>query len=120
MESIDPMPTLKIQTNVQIAPERRKVVLEAASSTVAEQLAKPESYVMVVLETNQDMLFAADDAPLAYLELKSLGLPEADTSGLSAALCSFMEHQFGVPPARIYIEFSSPPRHMFGWNGGTF
>jgi phenylpyruvate tautomerase PptA (4-oxalocrotonate tautomerase family) len=114
------MPTLKIQTNVEIPAERRKVVLEAASSTVAEQLGKPESYVMVILETNQDMLFAADDAPLAYLELKSLGLPEDKTPALSSALCGFMEQHFGVPPSRTYIDFASPPRHMFGWNSATF
>jgi phenylpyruvate tautomerase len=114
------MPTLKIQTNVEIPAERRKVILEAASATVAEQLGKPESYVMVILETNQDMLFAASGAPLAFLELKSLGLPEEDTPSLSAALCRFMEQQFGVPPARVYIEFASPLRHLFGWNSKTF
>jgi len=114
------MPTLKIQTNVEIPAERRKVILEAASSTVAEQLGKPESYVLVIMETNPNMLFAADDAPLAYLELKSLGLPENNTASLSAALCRFMGQHFGVQAARVYIEFASPPRHLFGWNGGTF
>ena len=114
------MPTLKIQTNGEIPTQRRKVILEAASSTVAEQLGKPESYVMVILETNRDMLFAAHDAPLAYLELKSLGLPEDTTPALSAALCRFMKQHFGIPPERIYIEFASPPRHLFGWNGKTF
>ena len=44
------MPTLIVQTNVKVPAERRKVVLEAASSTVAEQLGKPESYVMVLVE----------------------------------------------------------------------
>lgn len=114
------MPTLMIQTNVQIPAERRKVILEAASSTVAEQLGKPERYVMVILKTDSDMLFAAEDAPLAYLELKSLGLPEEHTAELSAALCELINKHFGVPPSRVYIEFASPPRHMFGWNRGTF
>jgi len=114
------MPTLKIMTNVETPTVRRKPILEAASSKIAQMLGKPESYVMVILQANPDMLFAADDAPLAYLELKSLGLPEDSTPALSAALCHFMEKHFGVPPERIYIEFSSPPRHLFGWNKGTF
>lgn len=114
------MPTLKIQTNVEISAERRKVILEAASATVAEQLGKPERYVMVILENNRDMLFAASGAPLAYLELKSLGLPEDETPAISAALCHFMEQHFGVPPARVYIELASPPRHLFGWDSKTF
>jgi phenylpyruvate tautomerase PptA (4-oxalocrotonate tautomerase family) len=114
------MPTLKIQTNVQIPAAERKRILATASTKVADILGKPERYVMVMLQTNPNMLFAADDAPLAYLELKSLGLPEDATPALSAALCGFMEELFGVPPGRTYIEFATPPRHMFGWSGGTF
>jgi phenylpyruvate tautomerase PptA (4-oxalocrotonate tautomerase family) len=114
------MPTLIIRTNVETPAERRKAILKAASSTVASALGKPEGYVLVILEIDLDMLFAADDASLAYLELKSLGLPEDRTSALSATLCDFMETHFGVPPERVYIEFASPPRHLFGWSGGTF
>jgi phenylpyruvate tautomerase len=114
------MPTLIIQTNVETPVDRHKEILEAASSTVADILGKPESYVLVILKSNPSMLFAGDDAPLAYLELKSLGLPEQRTSNLSATLCDFMKTHFGVPAERIYIEFASPPRHMFGWSGGTF
>jgi phenylpyruvate tautomerase len=114
------MPTLIMQTNVPTPPDRHKEILGAASAKVAEILGKPESYVLVVLKTNLNMLFAGDDAPLAYLELKSLGLPEERTSDLSAALCEFMKTHFDVPPERIYIEFASPPRHLFGWSGGTF
>lgn len=114
------MPTLIIQTNVETEPKRQKVMLEAISATLAEQLGKPERYVMVILKTGQDMLFGADDGPAAYLELKSLGLPEDSTPALSSALCSLMHKHFSIPADRIYIELSSPPRHMFGWNGGTF
>jgi len=114
------MPTLKIQTNVEIPAAQRKPLLEAASAKVAEILGKPEGYVMVMLQTNPDMLFAASDAPLAYLELISLGLPEDATPTLSAALCAFMQNHFGVPPDRTYVAFSSPPRCMFGWNSRTF
>ena len=73
-----------------------------------------------MLKTSPDMLFAGDDAPLAFLELKSLGLPEDSTANFSAALCDFMAAHFEIPMERIYIEFASPPRHMYGWNGSTF
>lgn len=114
------MPTLIIQTNVEAPTDRRAEILRAASATVARILGKPESYVMVILKTVPDMLFAGDDAPLAFLELKSLGLPEDGTANFAAALCDFMMTHFGVRPERIYIEFASPPRHMFGWDGGIF
>lgn len=114
------MPTLIIQTNVETPADKRKQILKDASSTVAAILNKPESYVLVILKTGQDMLFAGDDTPLAYLELKSLGLPEASTADFSSALSGFMNVHFDIPPERIYIEFASPPRHMFGWGTGTF
>jgi hypothetical protein len=66
------------------------------------------------------MCFAGDTAPCAYLELKSLGLPEQRTAELSAALCGFVEEHLGVPKSRVYIEFASPPRHLFGFDGRTF
>jgi phenylpyruvate tautomerase PptA (4-oxalocrotonate tautomerase family) len=114
------MPTLIIKTNADLPPYPRDDLLKAASGAVAQLLGKPEGYVMVLLEPIADMSFGADTAPCAYLELKSLGLPEARTAELSAALCALVEEQLGVPKARVYIEFASPPRHMFGFDGRTF
>ncbi len=118
------MPTLKIQTNWQPGgrPASNKIsnLLRAASQKVAEILGKPERYVMVSYEPNDHMLFGGDASPLAYLELKSIGLPEARTAEISAALCALVNELTGIPQDRIYIEFSNAERHMWGWNGGTF
>lgn len=83
-------------------------------------LGKPENYVMVILQTNPAMLFAGSDEPLAYLELKSLGLPEDKTADFSSRLCTLVSELLGVAPERTYIEFSSPARHCWGWNHSTF
>lgn len=114
------MPTLMIKTNAAIDASARAEILSEASRTVAKMLGKPESYVMVMLEQVPDMLFGGDPAPLAYLELKSLGLPEDKGGEYSAALCALVQAQLGVPQSRIYIELSSPPRHLFGFDGRTF
>jgi hypothetical protein len=66
------------------------------------------------------MLFGGDDAPLAYLELKSIGLPEERSNEFSAALCRLMQTQLDIAPERVYIEFSGPARHLWGWNQTTF
>jgi len=114
------MPTLRILTNVPVPTEDRPVLLAQASRAVAEMLGKPESYVMVILEDGRDMLFAGTPAPAAYLELKSLGLPEAKAADYSRALCDLLAAALEIPPARVYIEFAAPPAHLFGWNGATF
>ena len=114
------MPYLKIQTNVQFDSAAGQALLKQASQATAEALGKPESYVMVALEPPTPMVFAGSDAPLAYLELKSIGLPDSKTAGLSATLCGVMEEALGVSRDRVYIEFADAPRAMWGWNGGTF
>jgi phenylpyruvate tautomerase PptA (4-oxalocrotonate tautomerase family) len=114
------MPTLRILTNTTVPAEQRADLLARASRTVAGALGKPESYVMVILEDGRDMVFAGIPAPAAYLELKSLALPETRTAEYSRTLCDLLEETLGIPAERVYIEFAAPPRHLFGWNGSTF
>jgi phenylpyruvate tautomerase PptA (4-oxalocrotonate tautomerase family) len=112
------MPVLQITTNVPV--DNAPALAQQASGLVADMLGKPESYVMVSINGNADLIFAATDEPCAYLALKSLGLPESETKTFSAQLCALIQQQLGVSPSRTYIEFISPERHMFGWNSSTF
>ena len=113
------MPLLSIETNQEFS-DKQDAFLQTASLTVAKLLEKPEQYVMVRLRHNLAMRFAGSDKPTALLELKSLGLPEENTREYSRALCELVENELGIPADRIYIEFSNPERHMWGWNEGTF
>ena len=112
------MPVLQITTNVTIGDA--DALSKQASNLVAEILGKSESYVMVNINDNADLVFAGTNEPCAHLILKSLGLPESETKAYSEKLCSFVEQQLGVSPSRIYIEFFNPERHMFGWDSRTF
>ena len=114
------MPFLKIQTNRPLPEADAKSLAARSSAVVAEQLGKPERYVMTSVETNPAMQFAGTDDPLAYLELKSIGLPESITADASQALCKLVAEETGIQQDRIYIEFSDAPRKMWGWDGGTF
>ncbi len=114
------MPMLKIQTNQPLTAQQRQALVSKASQTVAALLGKPERYVMVSLEQNPDMLFGGNDEPLAYLELKSIGLPENQTPQLSGELARLLHEELGLAADRIYIEFADAPRAMWGWNGSTF
>ena len=114
------MPYLKIQTNQTINPDQAQALISKASKLVASELGKPENYVMVALSPPVPMLFAGTDAPTAYLELKSIGLPSSRTGDLSQALCTLIENDLAISKNRIYIEFADAPRAMWGWNGSTF
>ena len=114
------MPYLHIQTNLSVDSEKSQKLIQSASQAVAEILGKSENYVMVTLQDSTQMMFAGDSQPLAYLQLKSLGLPESSTTDFSNVLCGLINKKLGIAPERIYIEFSSPDRHMWGWNNKTF
>jgi phenylpyruvate tautomerase PptA (4-oxalocrotonate tautomerase family) len=114
------VPLLAITTNQPLPEAGRPATLKQLSEIVAGLLDKPEQYVMVSYTHNPDMLFAGSDAPLAYLELKSIGLPGERTGELSGALATAVGEHLQVPADRVYIEFADAERHMWGWNGRTF
>ena len=61
------------------------------------------------------------DAPTAYVEAKSLGgFDPTQSEQLSERVCAALEEELGLAKDRVYIEMSDAPRHLWGWNGGTF
>jgi len=112
------MPLLEIATNTAI--DDNFDVAKKASKLTADILNKPENYVMVKVQDKQTLIFAGSNKPAAYVQLKSLNLPEDKTADYSASLCSFINTELNTECARIYIEFVNPERHMWGWNGKTF
>lgn len=114
------MPYLKINTNKSIPGEQQLEFAKKASALTAQILGKPESYVMVEVNAGRVMVFDQTDEPLAYLELKSLGLPENNTTDFSRDLCALIETELDIAPSRIYIEFCNAQRHLWGWDKRTF
>ena len=112
------MPLLEITTNTKV--DNSLNIAERASALTADILGKPESYVMVKIQTEQTIIFAGNNEPAAHVKLKSLGLPEDKTADFSATICAFISEQLDINSARIYIEFANPDRHMWGWDEKTF
>ena len=111
------MPYLKIQTNQKVENDE---FISKLSKSIAEELGKSESYVMVALEPEIKMSFGGTQKPAAFMQLKSIGLKESITEDLSKMLCDFANSELNIPKNRIYIEFTDAPGKMWGWNGGTF
>jgi phenylpyruvate tautomerase PptA (4-oxalocrotonate tautomerase family) len=114
------MPLLRIETNVSLDAANAEALVAQASQAVARELGKPERYVMVTVRPDTPMLMAGTAEPAAFLDLRSIGLPDSKTEALSQAFCQLIEDEIGVPPDRVYINFADVPRAHWGWNGGTF
>jgi|GEM_PF-74526 len=114
------VPYLKIQTNVPVESAARQDILRAASRLVARELGKPESYVMVNVQSGQDLIFGGNNDPAAFVELKSLGFAEDQAPRLSEMICGLLKESLRIDPRRIYIEMSDHPPGQWGWNNETF
>lgn len=112
------MPFLKITTNSPVQSKNK--VTQACSEFVSALLGKSEKFVMIEISDQNVMSFGGGTEPLAYIELKSIGLPIEKTKELSSKMCDFISEIFNIEKSRIYIEFSNVERNMWGWNGRTF
>lgn len=111
------MPYLNIVTNQAIDDE--PALLKIISQKVAKAASKPETYVMITLESKTSMLMGGSDEPAAFLDYRALGLP-ADRTAFSDALCSLITEQLGIAGDRIYISMTDSERQNWGWNHSTF
>lgn len=114
------MPYLKIQTNLPLTKTAERAVLKTASALVAQELQKPEEFVMVAIQADTPMIFAGSDDPVAFMELKSIGLPAKKTKALCQALCELIEEHLGIAKDRVYVKFISVKKGMWGWKGDMF
>ncbi len=114
------MPYLLIQTNLPVTAAAQKSVAQAASTLVSEELGKPEDFSMIAVQPGIEMLFAGTDDPVAFLELKAIGIPARQTKRLTAELCRLIHEHLGIDPARIYVKFIDVQRGMWGWKGDVF
>jgi phenylpyruvate tautomerase len=114
------MPLLTVHTS-EAAPPNPTSLLKSLSSLLARELGKPESYVMTVLVPDTSMTFAGTTEPACFAQLKSIGEFSQETSArLSKVLCATLADGLRVPQNRIYVEFSNPPAHLWGYDGETF
>ena len=114
------MPYLKIQTNLPVSDEHRRAILKKSSALVSSELGKSEEFAMIALEPQVAMCFAGSEEPVAFMELKSIGLPAGKTKSLSKVLCELIEEELSIPKHRVYVKFIDVNRSMWGWKGDTF
>ncbi|EMD34384.1 hypothetical protein CERSUDRAFT_97644 [Gelatoporia subvermispora B] len=113
------MPSLELRTNVKI--DDPKPFLLEFSKFSAELLNKPELYISVSYDYNENLTFNGSFDPALLLTITSLGNinPEANEK-YSKALFEFFEKKLSVPGDRGYITFLDPGLAYLGHKGTTF
>ncbi|MBN2163104.1 MAG: hypothetical protein JXR25_13025 [Pontiellaceae bacterium] len=110
------MPMLNLKCTKEIPAELHHEL----SKAVAETIGKPETYVMVVVET-VDILMSGQRGDAAYAEIRSIGGLNRDVNHeLTMKLCILLEDHLGISSDRVYVTFRSIERDHWGWNRSTF
>jgi phenylpyruvate tautomerase len=113
------MPYLSIQTNKSLRGEQQTALLDAASKIVASKLQKPEAYVMTSLLPAVQMTFAGQDDPAAFLEVRSIGIPDSARNSLVAALTDLVARSCEIKTDRIFVVLADVPGQFWAFQGAT-
>jgi phenylpyruvate tautomerase PptA (4-oxalocrotonate tautomerase family) len=114
------MPLLKLETNVALAGDKQAALLAALSQTVAATIGKPEQYVMVTA-THAAILMAGEPGDAAFVDVRSIGGLSSDVNRrLAHQICELLKDSLGIPPARVYLNFTDVKAGNWGSNGSTF
>ncbi len=114
------MPLLRLESTVALTEEKRKALLASLSKAVAAATGKPEQYVMVSVSQSA-MLMAGKAGDAAFADIRGIGglTPEVNRK-LSQQVCTLLHGSLGVPPDRVYLNFTDLEAGDWGWNGSTF
>ena len=114
------MPLLKLETNVALTDEKRKTLLVSLSKILADSTGKPEQYVMITLSQSA-ILMSGKPGDAAFVDIRGIGGLSGDVNRqLSQKLCRLLTESLGVPPNRIYLNFTELAAGNWGWQGNTF
>jgi phenylpyruvate tautomerase PptA (4-oxalocrotonate tautomerase family) len=114
------MPLLKLETTVALPEDKRKALLASLSKAVAGTIGKPEQYVLVTVSQTA-MLMSGKAGDAAFVDIRSIGgLTDDVNRELSQQLCKLLKDSLGLPPDRVYLNFTDVEASHWGWNGSTF
>ncbi|KAF8590507.1 Tautomerase/MIF [Ramaria rubella] len=113
------MPALVLTTNVKV-DNVKDFVLEF-SKLGAKVLGKPEAYISIQYNYDENLSFAGTFDPAFLFVITSLDNinPEANEK-YSATFFSYFKEKLGVPGNRGYISFYDPGRANLGFQSTTF
>ena len=114
------MPLLKLETTVALTEDKRQALLASLSKILAETIGKPQQYVMV---TARQVAIQMSGRPgdAAFVDVRSIGgLTGEVNRNLSKRVCELLNDSLGIPPDRIYLNFTEVQASHWGWNGNVF
>ena len=113
------MPMIEAKVTSSLPAEKRDV-LKAEFGKAISLMNKPESYLMINLQDNQDLYFGGKKLDKgAYVEVKVLGSVDSGASSkMTAKVCEILDKELGIPGDAVYVSYFGTSN--WGWNGSNF
>ncbi len=110
---------IEAKVSVSLSEEKR-TALKTEFGKAVSIIGKPENYLMIHLDDNQDLYFGGKKLDSgAYVEVKVFGTVDAGASRkMTAQICEILEKQLGIPGNAVYVSYFGTPH--WGWNGSNF
>ena len=114
------MPLLRLETTVALTEDKQQALLASLSKIVADTIGKPQQYVMVTA-SQVAIQMSGSPGDAAFVDVRSIGgLTGVVNQKLSQKVSQLLHDSLGIPPNRIYLNFTDVQASHWGWNGNTF
>jgi phenylpyruvate tautomerase len=121
IEKENPMPYVRLETNVSLSDDVKTGLCAELSRACAEVIGKPETYVQAIVVDGATMLHAGTSGSAAFLDVRSIGGLSAKTNGaLAKRLCDLTHKATQISGERIYLNFTDIAGTHWGHAGETF
>ena len=116
------MPLIELDTSCDLSDaEKKQALVKTLSALAAEEIGKPERYVMACVRDRVAMTMSGGSDACALVTIKSIGgLTRPVNQALSGRIAQTLQDALTIPADRIYITFEELAPTHWGFNGNTF
>lgn len=113
------MPFINAKITIPMDSDKKEA-LKARFGRAVSLIRKPESYLMVGIESGEDLWFAGKKLEKgAYVSVSAFGSPSrADCGRMASELTKILGEELDIPGENIYITFH--PVENWAWDGSLF
>jgi phenylpyruvate tautomerase PptA (4-oxalocrotonate tautomerase family) len=113
------MPFIQVKTTKPLSAEIKEFLTKELCSITEDCLGKGANWIMTGYEDGASLSFQGSGDPIAYIEVKCYGKPQASAAdAMTAKVCTLMEKELQIPASRVYVSYWGTD--MWGWNGNNF
>ena len=112
------MPYVHVRTNKEISEDNKNNIKTRIGEDI-KLLGKSEDWLMVDIDSNNDMYFRGNKDDIAYVEVKLYGRSDSSHYNLfTEAISNNISENTGVMASNIYVSYFETSN--WGWNGKNF